>query len=171
MNRGIYVSKDNISENKTISADINKKARFPVKIVTELQEITGELVVRTFFGADVGHKQFQNGLTLNQIMADITLKVGFLSTEPFQLLRGLLFYPGTLYKRTWLLTREEKDVLSKLLLLREVGMELINQRLEHFEKYEAQQNNDFLQIYCRAYREGKVENITKEEILQNFITF
>jgi len=59
-------------------------------------------------------------------MADITLKVGFLSTEPFQLLRGLLFYPGTLYKRTWLLTREEKDVLSKLLLLREVGMELIN---------------------------------------------
>jgi len=36
MNRGIYVSKDNISENKTISADINKKARFPVKIVTEL---------------------------------------------------------------------------------------------------------------------------------------
>lgn len=56
-------------------------------------------------------------------------------------------------------------------MMRALGMEVINERLEKFEENEKLGNNDFLQIYLRAFKEGRVENNTKEEILQNFITF
>lgn len=36
MNRGNYASKEAANDNETISADINKKTKFSVKIVTEL---------------------------------------------------------------------------------------------------------------------------------------
>jgi len=104
-------------------------------------------------------------------MGDIFLKIGTLSCKPFALLRAFFISTSALSRRPWLLTNQEKEILGNLNMMRTLGMELINERLGKFEENEKLGNNDFLQIYLRAFKEGKIENNTKEEILQNFITF
>ena len=154
--------------------------RTPVDVLREMQKITGEVVVRTFFGTSFDDSVV-DGFNISEAIASFILDATAVSMHPFYSLKRILL--GKRRAERHLRTRKEQHCLQKIEALRRVARETIERRIAQHEPHKPKK--DFLDHYLQSYFEqpqqptaqtpSRANNddlaITIDEIVHQFITF
>eukprot|EP01017_Pseudomicrothorax_dubius_P030115 TRINITY_DN3722_c0_g1_i3.p1 TRINITY_DN3722_c0_g1~~TRINITY_DN3722_c0_g1_i3.p1 ORF type:complete len:431 (+),score=76.41 TRINITY_DN3722_c0_g1_i3:320-1612(+) len=136
-----------------------------VHILQEFQKITGDIVLKTFFGSDFSKRKI-NGKTVTQYLSDLGEAMNL------QLVRNPLtfFFGPQILKLN--LTQNDRRVSRETEELRVIAREVINQRRHEqqtaYTKDEARK--DFLDFLLEHNSRNPEDQLSDAEIIDNMIT-
>ena len=129
------------------------------------QNITGEVVCRTFFGSGIS-SQTLNGKSFCAILAEIMADIGEETMTPMHMLFNKYYVKYFPSKRV-------KDILKRMEEFKQVCRNIVAERKNQMKKGEfpPEAEHDLLHLLLKYQQENPHENFDDDEIVHEFITF
>nr|QBC88372.1 cytochrome P450 family monooxygenase [Philasterides dicentrarchi] len=140
----------------------------------ELKDITGEVVVKSFFGKEYnGTIKDPNGakeLSISEYFVNTMQQLTVYSMSMKHLMKRTFL--GKYISDKFFLSQEQKQMIKKVEVMRQVLDNIVEEKINSFDPNKT--NIDLSEIYISAFlnqKQGEQYPITKEEIVHQFIAF
>ena len=106
----------------------------PVSLINWCERVTGEAVVRVFFGKNFSTRQL-NGRNISLELADIMINVGEYNFSAVKIFKTNVFGENY-YDHDYLLSDYEKALKKRVVALRNITIDVIKERMAQYESGE-----------------------------------
>ncbi|KRX06684.1 Cytochrome P450 [Pseudocohnilembus persalinus] len=129
----------------------------PISIITNCQKITSEVIFECFFGFDIDKKRVNDKPVSKEVIDLVNESIYYSYTDiSIQIKKFILGQNCQKYRV--LDSQKEKSLLERVKRLRIAIQEVIQKRIEKYNKMEGKfENKDLLDIYIRFHFEGNCD--------------
>jgi cytochrome P450 len=134
-----------------------------IVLISEIQEISGEIVGKLFFGEDLTHLQFE-GKSIPRALLDILSYAPEIQVSIPHLLLGLGFYKLGILKR-------HRMIKAKLARFKKFMLAYIQERRSKFNPHGENKRKDILELLFKANHNNPENKLTDTDLMSEFATF